>query len=134
MRNRTKDYGMPYLSTWSCEDIEYDGCCGHSTLLEGIHCEEDGLTLEQIAAKQVEMEQAHKAKMVALVTVSNPIWRTGNRAARTYACDICDESFNDSTDLARHETSQKHIDKAAGVTKVLKTPDFKDWTANNTAK
>lgn len=134
MRSRTKDYGMPYLYPWSLEDIEYDGCCTHSALLEAIQGEEDGLTLEEIAAKQVKMEQTRKEKHVALSTVSNPIWRAADRASRTYACDICDEVFNDSTDLARHNTSQKHIDKAAGVTKVLKQPEFKDWTTNNIAK
>jgi len=60
MTSRTKDYGMPHLCPWSLEDIEYYGCCSHSALLEGIQGEEDGLTLEEIAAKQVEMVQTRK--------------------------------------------------------------------------
>jgi hypothetical protein len=48
--------------------------------------------------------------------------------------DICDEIPEWGNELEKHKTSQKHIDKAAGVIKVLKRPDFKEWTANNVAE
>jgi len=57
MKTQTKAYGMPRLSPWSAEDVKYDGCCNHSALFEGISGEEEGLTLEQIAANEVEMDQ-----------------------------------------------------------------------------
>lgn len=73
MASRTKYYGMPHLCPWSLEGIEHDSCCSHSALLEYIRGEEDGLTFEEIAAKQVEMVQTDEAKKVALVTAFNSI-------------------------------------------------------------
>ena len=37
--------------------MEYDGLCSHAALAEGIRGELDGLSPEQIAAKEVAMEQ-----------------------------------------------------------------------------
>jgi hypothetical protein len=57
MVSRTNDYGMPPLCPWSLETMEYDGCCSHSALVEHIINEAENLTPQQIAAKEIEMEQ-----------------------------------------------------------------------------
>lgn len=65
MKARTKTYGMPPLCPWSLEDIEYDGCCSHSALIEHIMNDSENLTLEQMAAKELEMEQRRVASQKA---------------------------------------------------------------------
>ena len=56
MRSQEKDYEMPRLSPWNAKDIAWDGCCSHSALLEAITGEGEGLTVEQITAKLVELD------------------------------------------------------------------------------
>lgn len=43
-----------------------DGCCSHSALYEGIKDEDKGLTVEQCAAKHVEMETRREARKAAM--------------------------------------------------------------------
>lgn len=121
MRNRTKDYGLPSLSPWSSESMPYDGLCSHSALKEGIPGEEDGLTLEEINAKQVELDKIRE-KLVHMAQVLNPARRATNLASEKFKCVDCDQLFSSKLDLDRHYTSQKHLDKAAGVKKVLREP------------
>jgi transcription elongation factor Elf1 len=118
MKSQTKAYGMPRLSPWSAEDVEYDGCCNHSALLEGISGEEKGLTLEQIVAKKAEMDQKR--------LVQQPTQRAGYIASQKYFCKICNKAYLSTTALEIHETSQMHIDNAAGVTKVLTEAGARD--------
>jgi len=56
MISRTKDYGMPPLRPWSLEIMEDAGCCSHFALAEHATKEAEGLTLEQITAKELEMK------------------------------------------------------------------------------
>jgi hypothetical protein len=51
---------MPSLCPWYLHTLEYSGICSHTALADIIHGEEDGLTPEQLAAKQVEMEDRRK--------------------------------------------------------------------------
>jgi len=60
MVSRTKDYGMPHLCTWDLSTMEYDGCCNHMSLIERVDGKEDGLTVEQIAQKQKELDARQK--------------------------------------------------------------------------
>jgi rubredoxin len=60
MVSRTKDYGMPPLCSWDLSTMEYDGCCNHMSLIERVDGEEDGLTVEQIAQKQKELDARQK--------------------------------------------------------------------------
>lgn len=48
-----------------------------------------------------------------------------------YFCDICDVTFTNSSDLNIHKTTKKHIDKATGVNRVVKVPQFKTWASTN---
>lgn len=54
MQSRTEDYGMPKLCEWKITALEYDGCCTHLPLYEGISGVEEGLTSDQLADLQVE--------------------------------------------------------------------------------
>lgn len=60
MVSRERDYGMPHLCPWSLPTMEYDGCCNHMSIMERVDGEDDGFTFEQIAQKQVEMDERQK--------------------------------------------------------------------------
>lgn len=68
MVSRTKDYGMPHICPWDLSTMEYDGCCNHIAFTERVDGEQDGLTVEQIAAKQREKEE--RLKLQASITSS----------------------------------------------------------------
>jgi hypothetical protein len=89
MKSRTKDYGMPPLCPWACEDMQYDGCCSHSSIAEHITGEDDGLTLEQIAAEAVEMEQRRsKQKKAAYHEFKALDFQAWQATRRQYAANI----------------------------------------------
>jgi Zinc-finger of C2H2 type len=127
--SRTKDYGMPNICPWSLDALEYDGCCTHIAFTEGIAGEDFGATVEQIAAKQVEMKEKTR-QLQAAVTKRG---RNDNRDSRRYACDLCNSAFRSQSDLNLHYVTKKHINKANGVNKVVKDPRHKAWTAANLA-
>jgi hypothetical protein len=60
MKSRTTTYGMPSLCPWPLEDMEYDGCCSHSSLAEGLRDDFKTLTPEQMAIKEIEIEERQK--------------------------------------------------------------------------
>lgn len=117
MKSRTKDYGMPDLCPWSRESMEYDGCCGHSPLIESVEGEDYGLTVEQIAVKMKELDERKVEKR----RIARPIIRAENQAAKKYTCEICKIDCRDSTELKKHRLTEKHINAAAGITKELST-------------
>lgn len=56
MKARKSDYGMGYICLWDRHTLEYDRCCTHCDLNEGIRGHFD-LTAEQLEARAVEAEQ-----------------------------------------------------------------------------
>ncbi|TVY44360.1 Carbamoyl-phosphate synthase arginine-specific large chain [Lachnellula subtilissima] len=50
------DYGMGHICLWARNMREYDGCCSHCCLNEGIHGDFD-LTAEQLESQAIEKEQ-----------------------------------------------------------------------------
>ena len=127
MVSRTKDYNMPHICPWKLEDLEYDGLCSHVALIEGIKGEENGLTPEQIAAKELEQFRDWD------ITKRNRCKAAKTKAIkeRSYACNICNFAFNSTYDLSNHNRTQRHINKAGGITKVLKNPDQMVWQQKN---
>lgn len=125
---------MPRLSPWNAKDIAWDGCCSHSALLEGITGEDEGLTVEQITAKLVELDRIRKEKMVVRTAATQPILRANNKTSQRYHCEICNSSYQSNHALELHKTSKKHIDKVAGVTKVHSRPRDKVKAEENRAK
>ena len=53
---------MPHLCPWRLDIVEYDGLCSHTASAEGVRGESDGLTPEQIAAKEIATEQRRLAQ------------------------------------------------------------------------
>lgn len=117
--------------------MEYDGLCSHCALVEKITNEDEGLTLEQVEAKGVEMEQRRidsvKNRDPVKLAATQKKSKAKLKAAKKYYCDDSNESFDSSSLLARHKTTQTHINKVAGVVKVVKVPQLRRWTANNKA-
>lgn len=82
MKPRTKDYGMPHLCPWPIELLEYNGLCSHTALAEAICGELDGLSPEERAAKEVELNNrrleqqraSNKARYHKLKTEDYPKW------------------------------------------------------------
>lgn len=68
--------------------MQYDGCCSHS-IAEHITGEDDGLTLEQIAAEAVEMEQRRsKQKKAAYHEFKALDFQAWQAMRRQYAANI----------------------------------------------
>lgn len=144
MKHQTTNYGMPRLFSWS--DMEYDGCCSHSSLLEAVVGEGDGLTPEEIAAKYVEMEQRRpeqrRAKQSkykqsdrgrAKQAVSAKKVLAKNKATRKYGCDLCDVAFQTAQALNDHNASQRHLNAAAGIPKGPRSAEMKARADTNIA-
>jgi hypothetical protein len=151
MVSRTKDYGMPHLCPWSIEALEYDGCCNDTTLHDSIQGEEDGFSLEEIAAKQVELVARRNAAKrqwlkdlktsdidafqtkIHQYTATAVNKRRKDRAKGRWACKPCGFSGLSGSDLDKHIASARHRDKVAGVTRVLMKPTGKALHHRNIA-
>jgi Pyruvate/2-oxoacid:ferredoxin oxidoreductase delta subunit len=60
--------------------------------------------------------------------------RKNNKASKRYHCDICNKSYEPNHALELHKPSQKHINKAAGVTKIFSRPRNRVLTDANRAQ
>jgi hypothetical protein len=134
MRSRTKSYGMPKLLPWPIEELEYDGCCTHSALWEGIIDENKGLTPEQIVIKEAQEAirdrkiarraernyhaRLRKADPVAYKRNSrakNKKQHDSTKAKARFHCDPCDKNYQSLGALRIHETRADHIALVTGV-------------------
>lgn len=128
MYSRTKTYGMLDLLHWKATDLTYDGCCSHTPIMEGLPGEKDGLTPEQIAVKDAQMdsrrresEKASQAKFYAKISTTD--WmrrrqlanqkRARDRiiAAKTHWCPTCKKAYQSSTALSIHKGRPTHKNK-----------------------
>jgi hypothetical protein len=107
-------------------------------LKERISGEEDGLTVEEISAKAEQMKQrrATQQKVTALkAKLDGRESAKGNKhkakviATRKHACDTCNVVCYSVIDLNNHNTSKRHLDKVAGITRVVKDPADKAYIA-----
>jgi hypothetical protein len=134
MYSRTKDYDMPHLCPWSLDLFEYDGLCSHCSIKERVSNEASGLTVEQLEAKEVKMDKRRKEALKAQQAKVPPekkkqyakTAKANTIARRTYACEICDLVFIQTSDLELHKTTKKHIDKVAGTTYTVPDRDCED--------
>lgn len=163
MRSRT-DHGLPRISDWIIEDLEYDGLCSHSSIHEGIRGEDFGLTDEQKLRLQAERDErvknAGKARYHAFKARDYEGWKAKRRsinalwaarhpdkkrafekeyfakvkASGKYKCDVCDMPFVSQHHLGIHFTSRGHQDKVNGITRVIKQPKHKSWSDANRAR
>jgi hypothetical protein len=130
MCSRTKSYGMPVLPSWELDTFEYDGCCGHVAISEGVRGEEDGLTARQIAIKEAEMDKRYKQQMrlggqkyyQKVKAGEFPGWYERKRAtnkkshakvkkSKKWYCKPCDKAFYSQYWLNDHKTRSIHLNK-----------------------
>ena len=130
MYSRVKDYCMPHLCSWDLDTMEYDGCCSHVALAEGIRGERIGCTPEQIAAKELAMEERRKEQIKASSAKMDPVVKkaTARRsykkaiAEKRHHCSVCGTSFEDNHQLNLHKNTAKYLRNVAGESKVYKVP------------
>ncbi|RDL36686.1 Clathrin heavy chain [Venustampulla echinocandica] len=125
MRHQQRHRGIPSLGPWAREDVQYDGCCTHSSIAEYIPGQTDALTPEQTVAKEVEMKHRRLQQ--------KQIYVTNTRDTKKYFCDICQSTFTYSNELVKHKATKKHINNAAGVIRVVKAPGYDKWASKNIA-
>jgi hypothetical protein len=146
MHSRTKTYGMPSLLSWALDSVQYDGCCSHAAISEGIWGEDDGLTIAQIAAKEAEMdarraeqEKVSRQKYYAKRNAADfEGWRQKTnaklkksndktRASNKFACATCEIPFASQQALDMHKSRETHIAKFTGIkkSKAYKHPEQK---------
>jgi hypothetical protein len=146
MKSRSKTYGMPSLLSWTLDDVQYDGCCGHTAIGEMVWGETEGLTVDQIAAKQAEMDIRRKeqdkltrqryyarrnaADFEGWRQRKNAQLKKSNdkmRGSKKFACAPCGMAFASQFALNTHKSRDIHITRVSGVkkSKVYKAPDQK---------
>lgn len=164
MKSRTKDYGMPrHLCPWQIDALDYDGCCTHMAIIEGVLGENLGLTDEQILAKEAELLQrasdGKKARYYGSKESDFAAWKATRRryeakrdhaeklesmyrskakakAEWRFACETCGLPFEERSLLDMHNLTKRHIDKVRGIApKPPKCLEYGVWAkANITAK
>ena len=136
MHSRTKTYGMPSLLSWALDDVQYDGCCGHVAISEMVWGENDGLTVDQIAAKSAEMDtrrkeqdkEARERYYLKRNAQDFEGWRQRRdksrrksnmktKASGKWACEPCNANFQFRGALELHKTRAIHLTKVSGVEK-----------------
>ncbi|KAK5124008.1 hypothetical protein LTR85_002205 [Meristemomyces frigidus] len=139
MVSRDKDYGMPHLCPWQIEGLDYTGLCSHTAVAEAVPGEENGLTAEQIEAKdaerlrrlQAQRAARHKAKRAdeavwsGVLKRMRPTQRKSKKKAvdtRRFACDICNTVCADQKGLNEHFDTDKHKYAVKGSSKPVKEP------------
>ena len=140
-----KDYSMPNLCFWKVEDLDYGGLNSHFPIQEGVQDGSQGLTAEQVDALEEALKEAareaarlrtqlaNEKRGKAATNQYNGQLREKNRAEKKHVCNVCNKTFGSKTHLNEHNASQAHLDKAAGITKVIQRPDRKRQDALNKA-
>jgi len=139
-----KSYGFGGdLCTWDRQSLEYDGCCTHCSLAEGVRGDRDRLSAEQLEAQAAEIALRHKdyhKEWRAQTRASDPetyaanavwhrtIWveknpekvkeidkRCKSNAVKQkrHYCEVCDHSFTKKAKLTKHLKGPKHAARAA---------------------
>ena len=137
MKSTTKSYGMPDMLAWDIKELEYDGLCTHSPLIEMVAGEEDGLSTQQLAQKQVEMEarrtiaeaaaqRKYMDKMMSTEWMRNRKHATSKRSrekrimAKKHWCETCQQAFASAGALTIHRSRNVHLSKLPGYVKPQK--------------
>lgn len=140
MVSRTKNYGMPQLCPWPVDTLEYDGCCGHVALYEQIRGSiEEHLSAEEIdavhsARKLKNSRRDRETRGAERHAQDQKKKREKALAEGRFVCNICNISFGANNQLEHHKTLPKHLNKAAGIVKVVKNLVAKERHNRNLAK
>jgi hypothetical protein len=130
--SRMKDKIGVEFCPWPLESMEYVGLCSHSAFFDGIKGAEDGLTVEEMEAKEIAYE-AHRQspEYVERVRVSTVQSKAHILDTQQYSCKLCGSDFISPSQLEIHEDSEKHKLAVLGVTRELKKPSHKEWEMEN---
>ncbi|KAK2014937.1 HSP70-domain-containing protein [Colletotrichum eremochloae] len=142
MASREKDYKIGSCCPWSLDDFTYHGLCSHNPLIEMVAGNFDLSTeqLETIAAEvreknrqyhkvnyqrrkvedreglREEWTRAHaKQRALPLDARNAPLRRYAKKVKDSgkIRCDVCLLNFAKVTELRRHNTSKRHLQKVA---------------------
>ncbi len=128
MVSRTRDYGMPVtLCPWPLDTMDYDGCCNHFSLVEGGNDILDVLSPEELddveRETKIRNSRRDNAKRGATIKrLDQKKKRQKALANKKWFCSVCNVNFGARNQLSNHETTRKHLDKVAGITRPVKTP------------
>lgn len=131
---------MHSLCLWPVADLEYDGCCSHVRLSEKLLGDTSNLNPEQIeAAEQARLEasrayqrdryHADKARkppewlVARFATIAKS--KDNTRDSGRLRCDLCRVTFEGPCDQRRHEATDKHKAKVAGLVRPSARPSAK---------
>jgi hypothetical protein len=140
MQAKRNDYGMAQICLWDRFILEYDGCCSHCSLNEGVNGDFE-LSVEQLGnhAAQKKSKQAinianhhykqmatnhdeyldkaaeRTAKWIAKDPTKFRELRTAHKRKGTYHCELCGISCHDRNDLNAHLTTSKHLNQAENL-------------------
>ncbi|KAG8624186.1 hypothetical protein KVT40_009162 [Elsinoe batatas] len=123
--NSSKAFDMAHARRWSLEDFEYDGCCSHSCLLEGLLT--DDLTPEQVKVKYEQMIIMRKERQIARRPIRNTqknarykktpkavhnerdrVIKERAREQKRHHCSDCDRTFGTPYELRQHLKTNEH--------------------------
>lgn len=127
------DFGYGNINPWKKSDVEWDGCCTHSPLVEGVHGKFD-LTQGQRLAMAKSIEEKNKAYQVEYGKQMRAKARAGKndeykhrqraanakrapkqkeiykvvKASGKFKCKICNVNCRNMADLRRHNKTDRH--------------------------
>lgn len=141
IKSSTKEYGMPPICPWNTTTLEYDGCCNHFPLVEGSWGLRFDLTPEQAIAVLAERRRKKRAWFFtqdpAYVRVRDNGPKRRRRleklASKKWTCDTCGLVFAGAWLKRKHEATQAHRNRVAGV---IKKPSVRHirWARNRATK
>jgi hypothetical protein len=114
MHSRVADYKMSHARGWDLDAFEYDGCCSHNAMMEGL------------AWTEITSEQAMRlaAQRKARIRDEDTRKLAKAKATKRFHCSTCNRSFNTRNQLERHNGVPYHTNRVKGL-KIRKTPQAK---------
>jgi hypothetical protein len=100
------DYSPAHLCLWNRNTLEYDGCCSHYRLNEGISGDFK-LSAQQLEAQAAQRQENHRT--------SNKVSESKIRKSKTYYCALCKVSKVSQYRLTEHNKTPSHLRKAADL-------------------
>jgi hypothetical protein len=104
---------------WGRDNLEYDGLCSHSPLIErprgdhNLSAEELESQATEWARRKMEKNSKWNKEHRDECNASGKRHRLKNKAAKRFHCEICAENLLSRCDFKRHEASRKHKARVA---------------------
>lgn len=142
MYSKSKDYGMGACCPWDRASFSYRGLCSHNALLETVAGDFDlsPEQLEELAAVAKERKRAYSADFQKRQREEDPdrvremsrirdarsrqnepekfqarqqCHSERTKGSKKYYCATCDRAFKNPSDLDRHNSGKRHLQKVA---------------------